>query len=473
MFPPFDTELAKQHCFSLMQKLDTEQCIDFEAKRKNPKLSTKSLFENSVGQMFGVLVCEDEYKNQVVLKAFSGQFNSVWNVKGWVPPLLNTSDFNKLTKESDKAIHELTDKIENQTLQKDEIVKLKQLRKSLSQNSMKEIFELYTFYNFERKRFKFKDVLFEDVLPPTGCGECCAPKLLSYAFKHKLTPISLAEFYYGNENPSQSKKHKEFYSPCDEKCSIILPAILGLEILYRDEDIVVINKQSGLLSIPGRGTKKTDSVTTRLKKLFPHCIDQPSVHRLDMDTSGLLVLAFNAEAHKKLSIQFMNGLVQKKYYAVLEHPVKPGFGVTVEHSFSEQKPISGKIELKFRLDVENRPHQIYDEVYGKLGITNWKFLSLEETKTALQSFRISKQAEKQIIKNRLPCVEFSPITGRTHQLRVHSASVHGFCSPIVGDNLYNQVFIEGKSPINTRLLLHSFYLSFTHPTTGIQLEFWS
>ena len=497
MFPPFNEELAKIECLSLMEKLDSYQTIDFYAiennQTPNPKLSINHLYEKNLGIMFGVLVCLDNEGNQHSLKAFSGQFNSIWQVKTWAPPLLDETAFNQLIKDSDKEIHLLTDEISelehtqkiNKTQNKidinlDEKLKdLKQKRKNLSNQSMKDIFDLYEFYTFNGSKKKFSSLVSEGELPPTGCGECCAPKLLSEAFRLGLRPISMAEFYYGPENKSATKHHKEFYHPCDEKCSFILPHILGLEILYQDKDICVINKQSGLLSIPGRGEDKLDSVTTRLRFLYElspqGCIPQPSVHRLDMDTSGLLILAFNAEAHRNLSIQFMEGKVDKKYFAVLADSIKIGDGVTVTKTLGTSKPLEGDIKLKFRLDVENRPHQIYDEVYGKEGITNWRVLSLEESKKAIKCFRISKSEEIDLIRQRKPVVEYTPLTGRTHQLRLHSSHEKGLHSPILGDDLYG--YGKGNPSENKkaakRLMLHSFYLSFIHPSTKEKLEFWA
>lgn len=478
MFPPFNQDLAKTECLSLMQKLDLYQSIDFCAiesgKNPDPKLSTDYLFQKKLGIMFGVLVCKDVSGNTHTLKAFSGQFNSIWNIEGWVPPLLDENAFNQLIKDSDKEIHELTDKIE--ILEKEQnknlslIKELKQKRKNLSNQSMKDIFALYQFYTFDGSKKDFSQIIKDDELPPTGCGECCAPKLLSEAYRQGLKPVSLAEFYYGPENKSNTKKHKNFYPPCDEKCSFILPHILGLEILYKDNDICVINKQSGLLSIPGRTEDKIDSVTTRLKILYENsshgCIEQPSVHRLDMETSGLLVLAFTKEAHRNLSIQFMESKVEKKYYAVLENPIKIGEGVTVTKTLGRTKPQEGEIQLKFRLDIENRPHQIYDEVHGKLGITKWKVLTLEESKKAIKCFRISKALEKEILTKRCPFLEYTPVTGRTHQLRLHSYHEKGLGSAIISDTLY------GNANQN-RLMLHSFYLSFIHPTNSQKMEFWA
>ena len=202
-----------------------------------------------------------------------------------------------------------------------------------------------------------------------------------------------------------------------------------MEILYRDEDIVVVDKPSGLLSIPGRGPEKIDSVSHRIRQMFPDCLAQPSVHRLDMDTSGLLVLALTAASHRHLSLQFQNRETDKHYLALLE---------------GELAGDEGTITLPFRLDIENRPHQIYDEIHGKIGTTHWKKLGIENGKTR---------------------VAFHPITGRTHQLRVHSAHPKGLGIPIVDDPLYGNGDLPGK------MKLHACELTFTHPTTGEKMTF--
>lgn len=207
-----------------------------------------------------------------------------------------------------------------------------------------------------------------------------------------------------------------------------------LEILHTDPGFVVVNKRSGMLSVPGRGPEKIDSVTHRVKQMFPGCIEQPAVHRLDMDTAGLMVVARKADAHRQLSQQFQNRLTKKKYIAVLDGELPASHGS------------SGTLELPFRLDIDNRPIQIYDEVHGKIGITHWRVLERGDGRTR---------------------IEFIPITGRTHQLRVHSAHPKGLGLAIVGDPFYG----DGVGPGN--LLLHACELSFQHPETGQPLNFQS
>ena len=202
-----------------------------------------------------------------------------------------------------------------------------------------------------------------------------------------------------------------------------------LDILHTYPDFVVVNKRSGMLAVPGRGPDKVDSVADRVRRMFPGCIEQPAVHRLDMDTSGLMVVARSAEAHRNLSRQFHERLTEKKYIALLD-------GVLEQES--------GTIELPFRLDVDNRPIQIYDEIHGKKGITHWRKLAVEAGRTR---------------------IEFIPITGRTHQLRLHAYHEKGLGIPIVGDPFYG----HGDGP--GQLKLHACELIISHPLTEARLTF--
>lgn len=202
-----------------------------------------------------------------------------------------------------------------------------------------------------------------------------------------------------------------------------------LEIVHEDEAFVVVNKASGMLSVPGKGPEKRDCVAERVREMFPGCPPQPAVHRLDMDTSGLLVVARDVDTHRRLSIQFQERETRKRYIALLEGVLEGEWGT---------------IELPFRVDIDNRPHQIYDPVHGKVGITHWQKLGVEAEWT-----RIS----------------FVPVTGRTHQLRVHAAHPLGLGIPIVGDPLYG----NGTGP--GQLKLHATELGFQHPLTGEALDF--
>lgn len=202
-----------------------------------------------------------------------------------------------------------------------------------------------------------------------------------------------------------------------------------LSIIHADEQLVVIDKPAGLLSVPGRGPDRQDCVVNRVKTLFPGCPEQPAVHRLDMDTSGLMVLARTGRAHRLLSRQFAERHVKKIYHAVLEGIVRREQGV---------------IRLAFRLDPDNRPHQIYDPTHGKPGITSWRKIAVKDGRT---------------------WIEFRPLTGRTHQLRLHAVHELGLGFPIVGDRLY------GMREPGQRMLLHACRLILVHPQTAQQMEF--
>ncbi len=202
-----------------------------------------------------------------------------------------------------------------------------------------------------------------------------------------------------------------------------------LDIIHEDRSVLVINKQGGLLSVPGRGVEKQDCVVSRAKRLYPDLPEQPAVHRLDMMTSGLMLLARSAQAHRSLVRQFQYRLVLKRYIGIVEGALQE---------------TSGRIELAFRLDPDNRPRQVYDPEKGKKGITVWRTIAAEPAGTR---------------------VEFTPLTGRTHQLRLHAAHPLGLGSPIVGDYLY------GSGKDGDRLLLHSCFISFAHPENNKPCSF--
>jgi len=387
---PLPNQLARNECLKLKEGLE-------------PK------FNN---HMIGILICKNN-KNQIkIIKAFSGQINGLYSQLGWAPPCFDETKFNLIAKSYDLLI-----KDKNCTN-----------NKAVSKEAQEKIFDLYEFTCIDKTIIKIKDVFFNK-LPPTGTGDCCEPKLLNQAFSLGLIPLSMDEFYFG-ENVDLKIKG-EFYPPCDQKCRPLLAHMLKLDIVYIDKYIIVVNKPHGLLSVPGRTPENQDCITSRVKTLFPDCINQPSVHRLDQDTSGLMVLAFDKESHKNLSKQFIAKTIFKQYVALVEGKVLKK---------------SGTIKLKFRLDTENRPHQIYDEEMGKIGITNFERL------------KIFKYEGKPVTK-----VLFTPLTGRTHQIRLHSSHQKGLASPIVGDRLYGN---KGE-----KLMLQAKLLEFNHPFTKERLSF--
>jgi tRNA pseudouridine32 synthase/23S rRNA pseudouridine746 synthase len=414
--------IAEAKLLQLFNTFDTEKCI-------YKGYPTKQLFEK-VGIMFGILVCKDKEGKTVVLKAFSGQFVGKWLVPTFVPPLLDVTEFDEVSRIYNPQCKALTREIEFlDEIENAEIIKhKKKKRKNLSSVALSRIVNSYRFPTITGNLLTLKEVV-KTQNYPSGTGDCCAPKLFGYAFSHNLHPISLAEGFYGKN--TNFKEHKKFYPPCKEKCSLVLPTMLGLDILYCDEYITVINKPAGLVTIPGRAPELKDCITARIKTLFPSAIDLSSAHRLDMDTSGLIVLGRDKASHRNLSIQFQDRKVEKGYIALVRGVVKE---------------ISGTIELPLRLDINNRPVQIVDFKNGKSAKTDYSRIDVEHHN--------EEYATRLLLK---------PHTGRTHQLRVHCKEK---LFPIVGDRLYG-VRKNGE----TRMLLHAYYLAFYHPVTGERLKF--
>lgn len=318
---------------------------------------------------------------------------------------------------------------------------LKKKRKKKSALLQQQIFEKYQFLNKDGDLKSLSDI-FTNTLPTAGAGECAAPKLLQYAFKHQLKPIAMAEFWWGAPPKSNVSKHGNFYPACRGKCEPILGHMLNgiemdenpmlknpakgkiLETVYEDDFLLVINKPSEFLSVPGKTIH--DSVATRMKQRFPNATGPLIVHRLDMSTSGLLLIAKSEEIHKNLQSQFIKRTVNKRYIALLD-------GILQKDE--------GFIELPLRVDLNDRPRQLVCNKHGKKARTKWKVIERKNGKTK---------------------VHFYPITGRTHQLRVHAAHALGLNTPIVGDDLY------GTNA--DRLYLHAEYLEFTHPVSEKRMK---
>lgn len=443
MFPPFPEEKAFDICNQIITSLENGSV-------KLEQLGKVSDSRGDHGIMIGAALCKDADGRLLILKTVSGISKKLVLASDdesiYVEPIVSAEEIETALKQNDKEIHQLTDeinrlkaarKLENGKYSNitEEERKLVERRKFLCNQSLKNVYELYSFHTALNTVVSLGEIC-ADLLPPTGTGDCCAPKLLDYAFSNRYSVVSMAEVFYGKD--TAYRQNGRNYPPCDERCGLILPEMLGLNILYRDEEIIVVNKQSGLLSVPGRGPDKQDCIVNRVRLLFPECIEQPSVHRLDMETSGLLVLAFTKASHRNLQQQFEKKIVQKKYVALID-------GILQEES--------GEMTLYFRLDVENRPHQIWDIENGKEAVTQWKKIGFEKY--------TAPDGKKRTVTR----VEFTPLTGRTHQLRLASADSHGFGKPIIGDTLY------GRCEKGERLMLHAQYLSFIHPVTGRQMEF--
>lgn len=411
MHPPLPQYPATLHALYLQHLLLTKRCVDFDAQCS---YSIDRFFESGGGIMFGVLVAQDKDGNEILLKAFSGSLGGKRNLPGWAKHLVKDQAYDSYMQMYDQRIKEQDDEL---------------MRIELSQKALCHYYSFYQLSTIDARQISLASC-FPSANIPTGSGDCCTIKLLHAAFSQGLKPISMAEFFFGS---SPNREHLAFYGPCDQKCKPILKQMLGLDIVYQDEHIVVVNKPSGLLSVPGRTQDKIDSVETRLRLLYPHAPVQCATHRLDMDTSGLLIVALNKQAHSRMHIQFRDQEVKKSYIALLQGVVK-------------QK--SGSITLPFRVDITNRPHQIYDEVHGKWGTTHYTRIGVERT------------AEGELVTRML----FEPQTGRTHQLRLHSSHPKGLGLPIVGDRLYGSGMTE-------RLYLHAQRISFSHPISGQMMDF--
>lgn len=351
-------------------------------------------------------------------------------------------EFRKLNQEIEQEINRLTDEINRF---ENEINDLKEERRTKSNALQNQLFNQYQFLNqFQTKKGLieiFKETTFQQ--PPAAAGECAAPKLLQYAFLNNLQPICMAEFWWGDSPKSEIKKHNQYYPACTGKCEPILGHMLEgiemndnpliqkdnagdkLEIIYQDEDIVVVNKPEEFLSVPGIEIK--DSVYIRIKKQFPNATGPLIIHRLDMATSGILVLALNKESHKAIQQQFIKRKVEKRYIALLD-------GI-VEND-------NGFVELPLRVDLDDRPRQMVCYEHGKPAKTKYEVIKRKDGKTL---------------------IHFYPITGRTHQLRMHASHHLGLNTPIIGDDLY------GKKA--NRLHLHAEYLEFIHPKTKEVMKF--
>jgi tRNA pseudouridine32 synthase/23S rRNA pseudouridine746 synthase len=320
-----------------------------------------------------------------------------------------------------------------------DFLKLERSKKSAA--LQQEIFENYTFLNQAGNKKSlleiFKNTIY--LFPPAAAGECAAPKLLQYAFLNQLKPICMAEFWWGTSPNSEVRLHKQFYSACKSKCEPILKHMLDgiemdtnpmlaqadvtdLEIIFEDDYLLFINKPAEFLSVPGK--QLTDSVYERVKASYPNTTGPLLVHRLDMSTSGILMIAKSKEIHKLMQAQFLSKKIQKSYVALLD-------------GFIEKN--EGEIDLPLRGDFDDRPKQLVCKEFGKAAKTKFRVLSREENTTRILFF---------------------PITGRTHQLRVHAAHHLGLGCPILGDDLYGR-----KS---TRLHLHAQELIFIHPISKQQ-----
>ncbi|MFL0120669.1 RluA family pseudouridine synthase [Tenacibaculum maritimum] len=473
---------------------------------------------NGLGKMFGVLVVRNNKDELGYLAAFSGKLGNSTQHKLFVPPVFDVLNENGFYKKAETTLNLLNSKIQQlitspnyleikeaynkYSLQQQAIldeehkkIKLRRKLRRQQQNTnnqlnineefylkeykiyledkiaplkkqfenfenrinalqierkeksawvQQEIFKHYSFLNAEGNYRNLLSI-FNDSKHhiPAGAGDCCAPRLLQYAFFNNLTPVCMAEFWWGKPLNTSIRKHGYFYPACSGKCKPILTYMLEgtpvndnpllkslqtnkkIEIIYEDDDLLIINKPADFLSVPGKEIQ--DSVYSRIRKLYPTATGPLLVHRIDMATSGALLAAKNKKTHKALQQQFLNKSVQKRYIALLDGSLNA---------------TKGTINLPLRVDLEDRPKQLVCNKYGKNAFTKWETITVHNNQTK---------------------VYFYPITGRTHQLRIHAAHQLGLNTPIVGDDLY------GKKA--ARLYLHAEKISFIHPTSQKWVEF--
>lgn len=392
-----------------------------EIRRINPK----------EGKMFGVLVVETAQQQLGFLAAYSGLLEGHNDWGYFVPPIFDAQQPNGYFKTREREI--MASEEHKQMSQELQTWLFHQYQLLNARGETKDLVDVWQDYHCsERIRRKFP-------LPPGGTGDCCAPKLLQYAYKEGLKPICMAEFWWGESPKNLIRHHEQFYPACRGKCKPVLTWMmqgldvdpspeetstshLGAEIVYEDEAVVVVNKPSGMLSMPGR--QETYSIATWAEERWPGSM---VAHRLDMSTSGIILVAKTEEAYHALQEQFTERVIKKKYFAIVEGIPKNEHGI---------------VNLPLSSDPMNRPCQIVDHEHGKQAITEYRILATRQDYTLLALW---------------------PHTGRTHQLRMHCAHHEGLGCPIMGDELYGR-----KAD---RLYLQAQAITFVHPLTNKRMHF--
>ena len=382
------------------------------------------------GKMFGVMVVQEGDSRLAFLAAYSGLLKGRNDWDYFVPPVFDAQQPDGYFKTREREI--MQSEAHKQMSQDLQLWLFRQYRMLNARGQERDLVEIWQDYHpSPRIRNKYP-------LPPGGTGDCCAPKLLQYAYQHGLKPVCMAEFWWGPSPKGEVRHHGEFYPACRGKCKPVLTWMLqGLdvdpdpekarlprlhvEIVYEDEALAVVNKPAGMLSVPGR--RERYSVAVWAQRRWEGAI---LVHRLDMWTSGLLLVAKTMEVYHHLQRQFEEHTVKKKYLALVE-------GVpAAEH---------GVIDLPLSSDPINHPRQVVDYEHGKRAITEYRVLTRGD----------------------VSLLALWPHTGRTHQLRMHCAHPDGLGCPIVGDELYGH-----KSD---RLYLQAQAIAFAHPVTGKRMHF--
>ena len=452
---PLHTDIPKPERFTYPFNYEPHPLCLLAAKEVQQEIARINPQE---GKMFGVLVVEMDDVGGMMddgrrkgrigfLAAYSGLLEGRNDWDYFVPPVYDAQQPDGYFKTKEREISELVHLTGGQTPCEG------RLTEGLSPCEMSQNLQEWLFHQYQllNARGEVKDLvdIWQDYydrpklrnkypLPPGGTGDCCAPKLLQYAYQRGLKPICMAEFWWGNSTKTELRQHLNYYPACSGKCKPILswmlqgldvdpdPELLGFQktdipVVYEDEWVLVVDKPSGMLSVPGRISEY--SVETVMQERYP---DSKVAHRLDMGTSGLLIVAKNPEVYRALQEQFVKHQVKKKYLAMLEE------------GRCKREDVRGQIFLPLRPDPMNRPRQVVDMEHGKRAVTDYEFISPN-------------------------LVALYPQTGRTHQLRIHCAHPDGLGRPIVGDELYGT---KGK-----RLMLHAAEIWFTHPIKQVTMHF--
>ena len=450
---PLNTDLLAPARFTYPFCYEPHPLCRLAAAEVQQELQRMTLTE---GKMFGVLVVESPPSRHPspttlhpspftlhpysFLAAYSGLLEGRNDWPYFVPPVFDAQQPDGHFKQEERLISAMRD-----DRQREE-------RRQRSQQLQLWLFDQYRFLNAHGERRRLVDV-WQDYhcserirkkypLPPGGTGDCCAPKLLQYAYSQGLKPLCMAEFWWGPSPKTEVRQHGQFYPACRGKCKPVLTWMLqGLDVdpnpeevfgqprlditvVYEDEHLIIVNKPSGLLSVPGR--VGSYSVATILSHRYPDCL---LAHRLDMGTSGLMVAAKSRDVYRSLQQQFSDHTIRKCYVALLDTSLHPS-PFTIHQK--------GTISLPLLCDPINRPRQVVDFEHGKEAVTDYEMIDDSR-------------------------VRLYPHTGRTHQLRMHCAHPNGLGCPIVGDELYGR-------PAD-RLYLHAERLELTHPVTRERMVF--
>ena len=451
---PLNTDIAKPERFTYPFCYEPHPLCQLAAKEVQAYIASHAEIKEDAdhGKMFGVLVVENQNNQSIqnnqsnlnFLAAYSGLLAGRNDWEYFVPPVYDAQqpdghfktterEISRISRETSSTSNSSSTRGMSQDLQ---LWLFHQYQLLNARGETKDLVDIWqNYYDRPKLREKFP-------LPPGGTGDCCAPKLLQYAYQQNLKPVCIAEFWWGQSTKEELRQHLNYYPACRGKCKPILtwmmegldvdvnPETLGfphLEVktIYEDDALLVVDKPSGMLSTPGRVEEY--SVETIMRQRYP---DSFIAHRLDMWTSGLLIVAKSLEVYRSLQEQFVKHQVKKRYIAVLEN-----LEILDHLDVLEKK---GTISLPLRPDPMNRPRQIVDHEHGKRAVTDYEF----------QNENI---------------VALYPQTGRTHQLRIHCAHPEGLGRPIKGDELYGT-----KAD---RLYLHAEQIWFRHPITGEDMHF--